>query len=201
MSRDLRLQSDDVPGWFHQWRVNRNAKRLLRRLCANDSNQARVLFSTFETDPGWGLEVVDEAMVLLKNSPSTWSIPHAGMVLLGTNYEALYDRVVVLRGGREHHTTTPTLRGGGKRLSVPCDFCTGKFGRKRTFCTSDEMRTMAARGLEPNDSSIAWLIQKGLSRKEAIAKWRLELIEPATEIWRLCSRCEFKCRPFAKREV
>lgn len=77
--------------------------------------------SVFAQYPLVGLEATDEAIVLYKNRQSLWGDMTAQMrdsvlIRLMSGYERCFAEVRDLRDGRERKTTTPTLRGGQRRI-------------------------------------------------------------------------------------
>ena len=74
-----------------------------------------ILEKRFSKDPLLGLEVTDEALVLFKNEPVKWEGNEFNAMTLARLYKQYSDEVDRLRGGRHRRTTTPTMRGGGKR--------------------------------------------------------------------------------------
>jgi hypothetical protein len=110
-----RLNSEVVPPASHQADVHRMAKEYLTACLKLDKQALSDLLARFQNDRLLGLEVLDEAMVLYKNDPSTWPLSQMGVAMMTKYWQAHYDEVMRMRGGRERQTTTPTLRGGGKR--------------------------------------------------------------------------------------
>ena len=139
--------SDSFPSRLRQRRVHRLARSYLRRLShvADDPKQLerfatgirtapqrtltlildvvrlpgnlRRMHRRFEEEPLLGAEVLDEALVLWKDDPSCWRLSPLQTFIPATLWDRHETRITELRGGRERDTTTPTLRGGGKRPS------------------------------------------------------------------------------------
>lgn len=104
------------PPEAHQDEVHALAKDYLRCQNSRDKLGVQKLLTEFEKDVLLGVEVLDEALVLWKNDPKSWpQVDNELAFYIGEHYDRLYKEVVKLRGGRPRQTTTPTLRGGGKR--------------------------------------------------------------------------------------
>ena len=104
---------DEFPPESHQNEVHRLATDLLKCLVAGYTADRDPI--PIDLYPILGFEVYDEALVLYKNDPRAWPIGFEGQTILALGYKICGDIVADIRNGRPRTTTTPTLRGGGKR--------------------------------------------------------------------------------------
>jgi len=112
------VESNKVPRPEHQKAVNRLAVDCLTYWgdLGEHDKQWKEMKAALDRHPLLGLEVMDEALVVYKNSTGTWG--HLGgntMMALTMLYSSYSKTVTRLRGGTIRRTTTPTLKGGGKR--------------------------------------------------------------------------------------
>jgi hypothetical protein len=123
---DVRIiASDDIPSDEHQDAVTAMAEEYLS-VAAGDAGSARLreLNTLFKEHPLLGLEVTDEALVLLKNRRNLWGNAPAqfsdpicpGLLAAHHGYSEAVTRA---RNGRPRASTTPTLKGGEHRLPKP----------------------------------------------------------------------------------
>jgi hypothetical protein len=111
------VKSDEVPGRQHQDRVHQLAVELLDAVAAGSGTVIKSVMEYCDQQPLAGLELWDEALVLMKNEPSRWSLgSYAAMPMMF--WSRYTKKVAELRGGTPRPTTTPTLRGGGLRAAA-----------------------------------------------------------------------------------
>lgn len=108
------IQRDDTPDAAHQDLIHELAEEYLQGLgnLVKMGERIEEMNSYFEKHPLLGLEVFDEALVLCKNDSSRYSM---GPLIVTSFWRRYNDEVERLRGGRRRPTSTPTLRGGGRR--------------------------------------------------------------------------------------
>jgi|SRR5687768_3541316 hypothetical protein len=106
---DSYINSDSLPSESHLRLIHEIAED-----CLNDFSRTNEMLDYIDAHPLLGLEVTDEILVLVKNDPDKYSSGPPGL-MFAPLYAKLNRTVEALRGGRRRMTTTPTLRGGGKR--------------------------------------------------------------------------------------
>lgn len=115
------VDSDELPRHEHQNCVHKLAIDALTCWADLGKNAAKweEMTSRFDEHPLLGLEVLDEALVLYKNGTGMWGRLEANQVVyLTLSYSGYNTKVTDLRGGRVRRTTTPTLKGGGRRVTL-----------------------------------------------------------------------------------
>lgn len=184
------IQSDDIPGRFHQWRIHRLARRLLENL-SRKPEDAFGAADRYERNPLLGLEVFDEALVLVKNESLFLNPLH--LHFLARGYQSFNETVTDLRKGRPRHTTSPTLRRGGRRRYADCDLC-AKRSRVRCYVKADMVRGILSRGFEPPESVVSPQLRRGLSRADVKRHWKeyIEFELSKGGDWCLCRSCSKK---------
>jgi hypothetical protein len=115
------MDSDDIPSDVHQDAVTALAEEYLTHVETKRLSDSTRLTSALAEHPLLTLEVVDEAIVLHKNRRGLWGNMSAqfsddALPSLMLVYQRSHDSVTRLRAGRPRNTTTPTLRGGQRRI-------------------------------------------------------------------------------------
>jgi hypothetical protein len=179
--------------------VHELAEEYLHSFATLRTGRNKEIEEHLEAHPLLGLEISDEALVLLKNDPSRYAKANLALIGLTGQYRRFKDRVTTLRDGRPRLSTTPSLRGGGTREAPDCDVCGGSCAGGLELFSSDDMRRFVAKGFVPDEPVMASVMkERGLTRAEAAAAWNSEVVGPATGAWRLCTPCATKARATAR---
>lgn len=75
-------------------------------------------------------------------------------------------------------------------MSMVCDLCNAPtdVDPSRVYSPS-EFRSMAARGLQPDESTLTMFTAMGLQREQALSHWKSQIVGTATTDWLLCPSC------------
>ncbi len=85
-----------------------------------------------------------------------------------------------------------TLENQEKIQKAICDVCSKATSwQEGTIYPANEFQQLISKGFEPDDSALSMLTIMGMSRKEAIAEWKIQAIKSTTG-WLLCPSCNKK---------
>ena len=82
-------------------------------------------------------------------------------------------------------------------MSKVCDLCnTGTEVDPSRVYSPSAFRAMAARGLQPDESILTMFSVMGLSREQALAHWKSQIVGMATTDWLLCPSCATRANQY-----
>ena len=105
---------DRVPHQERQREVHTVVERYLQAVVDQDETKLNDISGDFRKDWLFGLQVMEEALVVQENEPIKWTLDAEALHALWHNCDKIRAMIETLRG-RPRKPTTPTLPGGGKR--------------------------------------------------------------------------------------
>jgi hypothetical protein len=192
------IHADEVPPRAHQTLIHQLAVEYLNAVSPQTAKRRDEMESYFDAHPLLGLEVTDEALVLLKINPGKYPNFKLSLIAVPSRYRRYNDEVTRLRGGKPRMTTTPTMVNRRSRTEMPCDVCDRSVGERAAYFSSDDVRGFADNGFVPPDLADV-MKQKGWTREQAISAWKSGAVAGANGPWRMCRACAKRARSHARR--
>ena len=78
-----------------------------------------------------------------------------------------------------------------------CDLCNQVLqkGQGNPY-TADEFRVLVAKGYEPPEAAIQYVLRSGGSREQFVQQWKYDLVAQSTTGWMLCPVCQEKAEKY-----